>query len=217
MPNGDYHPEVDNYIVERWKGGYILRAPPWRTDIRHLAFGYDHFQAHVERFPEGQFIGDRRAANFGVCATLRTSRTPYEDALPWLEAIGDKTLAGHEPDGLWLYVVLLWVDPRYRGGEMGSALIRSCLTLAVQLGLQGVYAVPLLVGYQQAAEEMELEDYASEVIRGNKSDPLVTRMIKCGLRPPEFGSELVRDYMEAPSAGNAGVLLMWENPYFGEH
>ncbi|MYE27009.1 MAG: GNAT family N-acetyltransferase [Chloroflexi bacterium] len=217
MPNGYYHQDVDNYIVEHWHGGYILRVPPWRIGIDHPLFGTDHFESHLDRFPDGQFIGDRRAANFGVCATLRMSRPPDCEVLPWLEAIGDKSLAGHEPDGTWLYIALIWVHPNYRGHGMGSAFLRTCIALAVKLGLHGVYAVPLLVGYRHVADEMDIESYASEVVWGNQSDPFVTRFMKCGFRPSFSGDAYVSDYMDAPSAGNAGVLLRWENPYFKDH
>ena len=217
MPNGHYHADVDRYIVEHWHGGYILKAPPWRIGIRHSLFGTDHFQTHFERFPDGQFIGDRRAANFGICTTLRTSRTPDDKVLPWVKAIGDKSLASHEPEGTWLYVALIWVQPSCRGHGMGSAFLRSCIALAIHLGLQGVYAVPLLVGYGQVADEMDVKKYASDVIWGNQSDPLVTRFIRCGFRHRYFREKYVSNYMEAPDAGNAGVLLSWENPYYKSH
>ncbi len=213
MPNGHYNPDVHKYIVEHWLGGYILKAPPWRIGIRHPRFNDENFQSHVDRFSDGQFIGDRRAANFGICTTLRTSQIRHGGILPWLDIISDKSLAGHEPEGSWLYIVLMWVHPNYRRRGMGSAFIRACSALAVRKNLRGIYVVGLLKGYEKHLDEMDVSSYWHKVRLGKIYDPVVSLFLKRGFRDVSF-YPVVPDCFDEPNSGGAGVLLFWKNYLF---
>ncbi|MCY4145227.1 MAG: GNAT family N-acetyltransferase [Chloroflexi bacterium] len=185
------------------------------TDSRGRGlFSEADYLAHRERFSEGQFIGDRRAANFGICVTMRTSQPPTDEAVPWIEAIGDNSLAAHVPDGDWLYIVLLAVHPSYRRHGMASALIRACRSLAVVKNMRGIYAIPLLTGYHRFSEKMDVEEYARKVIWGDLTDPLVSLFLKRGFFQKYGFRYTVTDYFAADRVASSGVLVSWENRRF---
>ena len=171
--------------------------------------------AHIEGFPEGQFAAQRTGgpgagACIGMAATMRTSRPPTAPPLPWLEAIGDMRLSAHEPNGDWLYGVEMAVWPMYRRSGIGSGLYAARFALVQHLNLCGMYAVGMLMGYHQHADEMDVIAYGNKVIAGEIKDPTVTMQLNRGFR----AERVVTDYCDEPAAGDAGVLLVWENPEY---
>lgn len=178
-------------------------------------FTEDEIQAHIERFPQGQFAAQRisgpHAGNcVGMATTMRTSRPPTAPILPWLEAIGDMTLSAHEPEGDWLYGVEMAVHPMYQGHGIGTGMYAARFNLAGQLNLRGWYAVGMLMGYHRYADLMDVREYGERVIEGEIKDPTVTMQMNRGFR----AQGVVTEYVDEPAAGDAGVLIVWENPEY---
>ncbi len=176
-------------------------------------FTEDDILAHIQRFPQGQFAAQRisgpNAGNcVGMATTMRASRPPTAPILPWMEAIGGLCLGQHEADGEWLYGVEMAVHPSYRRQGIGKALYEARFQLARRLGLRGWYAVGMLMGYQKYADNMRVAEYGEKVIRGELKDPTVTMQMNRGFR----AVRVVTDYCDEPAAGDAGVLIVWENP-----
>ncbi|MCY4145228.1 MAG: GNAT family N-acetyltransferase [Chloroflexi bacterium] len=169
--------------------------------------------AHIDRFARGQFVAIRTSGPgagqaVGVAATMRTTRLPTAPALPWSEAIGDSTLAAHEPEGDWLYGAEMAVRPDYRRKGIGTGLYRVRFDLARSLNLRGWYAVGMLMGYHNYADHMHVREYGQKVIAREIKDPTVTMQMNRGFR----AVSVVTDYDDEPQAGDAGVLIVWENP-----
>ncbi len=180
-------------------------------------FSADAILAQIERFPRGQFVAMRTSGMgagyaVGMASTLRTSRPPSAPALPWLEAIGDARLAAHEATGDWLYGAELAVDPRYRRQGIGTGLYRVRFDLVRSLKLRGWYAVGMLMGYHTYAERMSVHEYGQRVMQRQIIDPTVTMQMNRGFR----AVSVVNDYDDEPQAGDAGVLIVWENPDYVE-
>ncbi len=210
-------------------GVVIMNTKPWHTDSVCISladaygvgrvhecddcFTEDDILAHIERFPEGQFAAQRisgpNAGNcVGMATTMRTSRPPTAPIRPWRHAIGDMTLSAHEPDGEWLYGVEMAVRPMYQGHGIGAGLYEARFDLARRLNLRGWYAVGMLMGYGIYADEMDVADYGAKVIARQLKDPTVTMQMNRGFR----AERVITDYVDEPAAGNAGVLIVWENP-----
>ncbi len=169
--------------------------------------------AHIERFPAGQFaaqlISGPNAGNCaGMAVTMRTARPPTAPTLPWQEAIGDMRLAAHEPAGDWLYGVELAVHRGYRRLGIASGLYKIRFQLVKELNLRGCYAVGMLMGYSNYADKMDVLEYGKKVIAGEIKDPTVSMQMKSGYR----AHHVVEDYCDEPAAGDAGVLIVWDNP-----
>ena len=209
-------------------GVVIMNTKGWHVDgvVRTLedTYGYGsydcddcfeaaHISAHIERFPEGQFAGIRISGpgaghTIAMASTMRTSRPPAAPVLPWGEAIGDLTLSAHQPKGEWLYGVELAVHPMYQGKGIGSGLYKVRFDLVRSLNLRGWYAVGMLMGYKYYADRMDVVEYGEKVIAGVIKDPTVTMQMNRGFR----AERVVTDYVDEPAAGNAGVLIVWDNP-----
>ena len=176
-------------------------------------FSEDDIRAHIDRFPEGQFMamrisGPGAGVPMAMATTMRTSRPPTEPILPWLEAIGGLRLRNHESDGEWLYGVEMAVGHRYRRLGIGTGFYKARFHLARRLNLRGWYAVGMLMGYHRYAHIMDVREYGDRVIAREIRDPTVSMQLNRGFRPVR----VVTDYCDEPAAGDAGVLIVWENP-----
>jgi GNAT superfamily N-acetyltransferase len=183
------------------------------TDTCADSFEAEHFQQHIARFPEGQFVAVMRTEGrkdrvIGVAATMRTNYPPTARPLPWHEMIGDLTISRHNPQGKWLYGVEMAVHPNFRQYGIGTALYEARFELVRQLGLRGWYAVGMLMGYDRYRHLMSVREYGEKVMRRELDDPTVTMQMNRGFRP----LAVVEDYMEEEISGNAGVLIVWDNP-----
>ncbi len=178
---------------------------------------FDEFDilAHIERFPLGQFAAQRISGPIagncvGMATTMRTSRPPSEPILPWMQAIGDMRLSAHEPDGDWLYGVEMAVHTRYQRHGIGSGLYAARFALVKHLNLRGWYAIGMLMGYKRYAQKMDVAEYGEKVIKRQLKDSTVTMQMNRGFR----AERVITDYVDEPDAGNAGVLIVWENPEY---
>jgi GNAT superfamily N-acetyltransferase len=216
-------------VIMELPGVVIMNTKPWHTSSVCISlrkaygvgrgdecsdcFTEDDILAHIERFPNGQFAAQRisgpNAGNcVGMAVTMRTARPPTMPILPWLDAIGDLQLSAHEPDGDWLYGVEMAVHPLYQGQGIGAGLYQARFQMARQMNLRGWYAVGMLMGYKQRAADMDVIAYGEQVIAGEILDPTVTMQMNRGFVP----KRVVTDYVDEPAAGDAGVLIVWENP-----
>ncbi len=171
--------------------------------------------AQIDAFPEGQFVAVYEDDNgddlvVGMAATMRTSRPPSEKALSWMDAIGGLKIPNHEADGDWLYGVEMAVRPIYHRNGIGTQLYKKRFQLVKDLNLRGWYAVGMLMGYENHAGQMDVVTYGNKVIAGEIYDPTVSMQVNRGFR----AEYVVTDYLDEPPAGDAGVLIIWDNPYF---
>ncbi len=223
---------LDNFdrkdVLLELPGIVIMNTKPWHAKgvsdtLRHVygvsvqeacddCFTADDILAHIERFPEGQFVsfrisGANAGSANGTAITMRISHSLAMPILPWREAIGDLQISAHEPNGEWLYGVELAVHPQYQGHGIGTALYKARFQMVRQLNLRGWYAVGMLMGYKGYADKMDVVEYGNRVIAREIKDPTVTMQMNRGFR----AVQVVENYVDEPSAGDAGVLIVWEN------
>ncbi|MDE2777845.1 MAG: GNAT family N-acetyltransferase [Chloroflexota bacterium] len=205
---------VSSVVISLWSA-YGVR--PYADEECDDCFTEDDILAHIERFPQGQFAAQRisgpSAGNcVGMATTMRASRPPTAPILPWREAIGDMTLSAHEPDGDWLYGVEMAVHSMYQRHGIGTGLYEARFDLARRLNLRGFYAVGMLMGYERHADDMDVIEYGEKVIAGEINDPTVTMQMNRGFR----AVRVVTGYCDEPAAGDAGALIVWDNPDYEE-
>jgi GNAT superfamily N-acetyltransferase len=173
-------------------------------------FGRGGWPQLLERCGAGQFIAvteiDGQEKVIGVAIALRTAYPPSAQPKSWLEAIGDLSLAGHEPGGKWLYGAEKAVHPDFQGQGVGTALYEVQFRLARRQGLRGIYAGGMLKGYRNYRDTMSIREYAGRVMRGELFDPTVSVQMRRGFRP----RSLIENYSWDHEASHAGLLIVWE-------
>lgn len=161
-----------------------------------------HYRRHLEVFPEGQFValdGPRViASTSSMRCALRTDQHTF------LEMSDHLWIGTHDPNGPWLYGLDLMIDPDYRGRGVARRLYRARQALVAELGLAGQYTVGMLNGYEAYQGRMPLDEYYEAVVAGRLDDPTIGLQLRIGFEP----RGLMRGYLDDPTCGNAGVLLV---------
>ena len=161
-----------------------------------------HYRRHLEVFPEGQFVALEGQRVIGSTSSMRCFlRT---DQHTFLDMSDHLWIGTHDPAGPWLYGLDLMIDPGYRGRGVARLLYRARQALVVELGLEGQYTVGMLNGYEAYRSRMSLADYYEAVVAGRLDDPTIGLQLRIGFEP----RGLVPDYLDDPTCGNAGVLLV---------
>jgi len=174
-----------------------------------LTLHAEHIRRQIERFPEGQFVALDGDKVIGTAVTMRTDHPPTAKPHTWLDQLGGLYINNHTSTGRWLYGVEFAVNPAYRKQGVGTLLYQARFDMVKRLGLDGFYAVGMLMGYKNYAHEMSVREYGEKVMRRELIDPTVTMQMNRGFRP----IQVVEHYLDdEPDAGNAGVLIVWDNP-----
>ncbi len=162
----------------------------------------DHYRRHLDVFPEGQFVG---LDGSRLIASTSSMRCPLRtDQHTFLEMSDHLWIGTHDPEGSWLYGLDLMIDPDYRGRGLARRLYRARQALVVELGLEGQYTVGMLNGFEAYQARMSLEEYYEAVVAGRIDDPTIGLQLRIGFE----ARGLMRDYLDDPTCGNAGVLLV---------
>lgn len=165
----------------------------------------EQYKAHVQLFPEGQFValdGDK------VIGATSTTRYHYNSDVhehhTFYEVMGGGWFTTHEPNGDWLYGMDVSVHPAYRGKGIARALYRARQNTCKQLGLKGQMTVGMLNGYCNVQDKMSIEEYFEKVKNHELFDPTVSVQEKIGFKI----TALMKDYLNDATCGNAGAVIV---------
>lgn len=175
-----------------------------------LAMSRPHIQQQLRRFPKGQFVAVHHGRVVGTATTMRTNKPPTVTPLPWLKMIGGLELTNHDPNGQWLYGAEFAVHPAFQGMGIGRMLYDTRFEFVKRLNLRGFYAVGMLMGYHRYQNVMSVAEYADKVMNHEIEDPTVSMQMRRGFKAVRF----VDYYNDEPLAGNAGLLIVWQNPAY---
>jgi GNAT superfamily N-acetyltransferase len=167
----------------------------------------EHYLSHMAVFPEGQHAVVERATGVVVaCSTDFRTRVDFAHYQHrYMDAVADNWLTGHQPDGDWLYGADIGVHPDHRGRGLSNLLYDAQHDLARRLGLRGRVAGALPAGYGRVADAMPIEAYVGAVVRGERTDPVLSAQLRRGYEV--YG--IIPDYLDDPACGNYGVFVVW--------
>ncbi|HYK45839.1 MAG TPA: hypothetical protein VEV83_11755, partial [Parafilimonas sp.] len=92
----------------------------------------------------------------------------------------------------------------FRSKGIAKALYRARQNTCRQLGLKGQLTVGMLNGYAAVKDKLTIEEYYEKVKQKEIFDPTVSVQQKIGFEI----IRLMKDYLNDPTCGNAGALIV---------
>lgn len=203
---------IRNYTVADTEGLIeVQRAcfpPPYPSE---LWWNEAQIREHASRFPEGALCAEMDGRIVGSMTGLRRT-LDGEERHDWASVTDEGYIRNHEPDGDTLYIVDIAVMPAYRKFGLGKWLMQSMYETVVHLGCRRLLGAGRMPGYHRVADRLTPEAYVEEVARGERKDPVLTFLLKCGRMPVG----VVRNYLDDEESGHNAALMEWNNPFAGE-
>lgn len=168
--------------------------------------------AHLEVFPEGQWVAEKDGRVLGSCMNMLSSWARAAASHTWADITGGGLLRAHDPQGDVLYGTEIMVHPDARRQGVGRLLFGRRFSTVVERGLRAFVTGGRLPGYHQHAPRHKCRDYVAAVVRGDLTDPVLTPELKWGLTP----RGVLCDYLFDPPSLHHATLVAWENPDRGE-
>lgn len=199
---------ITNSRPEHFAGLEHLQRIAYPTlDPSHLLRG-PHFEAHLQLFPDGQFVALDGDHVVGMTSTFRTTYDFEHPDHTFDDIITGGTFSNHDPNGPWLYGADVSVLPQYRGQGVGSRLYDARRTLCRRLNLRGQIAGGMMPGYRHYRDQMSVEQYAAAVAAGELHDPTLSVQLRNGFQV----RGILRNYLHDEQLGNEATLIVWDNP-----
>lgn len=171
------------------------------------------YEAHLARFPEGQFCIEDRGRVVAACVTMIVDYAQFGDRHTYRDVTGDGLLNNHDPDGDTMYGVDIFVLPEYQGLRLGRRLSDARKQLCEDLNLRRIIFGGRLPGYAAHADSLSVKEYIEKIKRRELYDSVLSFQ----LANEHHVRRILRDYLpdDAESGGNA-VLMEWINIFYEE-
>lgn len=166
----------------------------------------DMLEAHVARFPDGQFVVEIDGVVVGSATNLRVRTEDALAAHSWMGITGGGYLTTHDDRGGALYGTEVMVHPDHRRKGLGKLLYAARKRYVARHDLDGFVTGGRLPGYGERADEMDVERYVERVTRGELRDRVLTPQLRSGMSV----RGVLRGYMVDPPSLDNASLLVWD-------
>lgn len=164
-------------------------------------------EAHVRKFPEGQFVAEIDSWVVGSATSLRVPLMKALAPHTWVEITGGGYLTTHDPQGDALYLTEIMVHPDARRSGVGKRLYRMRKELARKLNVRALVSGGRIPGYEKHAGKMSAVEYVRSVLDGERTDRTLSAQLAAG-----FSVAAVMDnYITDPKSRNHATLIVWWN------
>lgn len=201
---------IRSYGSEDFEGLIEVQAksfpPPYPSE---LWWNENQLAEHVRRFPEGALCVEIGGAIVGSMTGLRLTMKDGDEH-DWATVSDDGYIRNHEPDGDTLYVIDICVSPEYRKFGLGKWLMQSMYETVVHLKCKRLLGGGRMPGYGKVAAELTPEQYVAQITAGERKDPVLTFLLRCGRIP----AGIVANYLEDEESCGYAALMEWRNPFF---
>jgi len=172
----------------------------------------DQLTAHLQVFPEGQFVAEYHGKIVGSCSSLIVKlKSEYEEHT-WKDACGDSFFKNHNPKGDSLYGADVSSHPEHRRLGVATKLYDARKELAIKLNLRRIIAGARLINYCENAKELSPLEYVHKVMRHEIKEPVLSFQIRNGFK----FIKILPNYMKDPRSLNNATFIEWKNPHFVE-
>lgn len=200
----------------------LLKDIPEMIELYKVAFPYmtakglvwkpEHFKAHIEKFPEGQFCAEYKGKIVGSCSSFIIKLEPEYKDHSWFEVCGGSTFKNHNPKGDTLYGAEVSTHPDYRRLGIATKLYNARKQLAINLNLRRIIAGGRLFNYCEYAKEISPQEYVQKVKRREIKEPVLSFQLRNGFK----FIKILPDYLKDPRSLNYATFIEWKNPYYVE-
>ncbi|TJY44216.1 GNAT family N-acetyltransferase [Cohnella pontilimi] len=200
---------IRNYGPADFQGLIEVQAqsfpPPFPSE---LWWNEEQLREHVTRFPEGALCVE---IDGGIVGSMTGLLRTLDDSHPhdWARVTDNGYIRNHEPDGDTLYVVDICIAPAYRKFGLGKWLMQSMYETVVFLGCRRLLGGGRMPGYHKVTDEISPERYVEQVVSGERKDPVITFLLRCGRLPVGIAA----NYLEDEESRGYAVLMEWRNPF----
>ncbi len=186
----------------------ILEEEVWPEGLRATR---SQFLSRIETFPEGVIIAIADDTIVGVVATEIVSYNLSNLGLTWKEITDEGFIRGtHNPNGDTLYGIDLSVSSS--GINSSKLLMEQIGRLIIGRNLKRGILGARIPRYFKVADKMSAEEYVNGRRNNRPLDPELIFYTRLGLRI----AKVIPDYIGDPESCNYGVLMVWDNPFYGK-
>jgi GNAT superfamily N-acetyltransferase len=184
------------------------------TLAEHEKLQAEHFEAHIAKFPDGQFVaiharsGEVLGSASGFLTQVDFSRFRHKN---FYEAIDGGWLSHHDPLGDYYYGIDMCVHPDSRGLGIARLLHDARKRLCREMNLRGQVIGGMIPGFAAYRHVMSALDYAEHVRGGLLFDSTLTTQLRNGFEL----RGMLENYLHDPPTEGWSTLLEWRNPDHG--
>ncbi|WP_371505012.1 GNAT family N-acetyltransferase [Nitrosopumilus adriaticus] len=172
----------------------------------------EQLKAHLQIFPQGQFVAEYNEKIIGSCSSLIISLEPEYKEHSWKEACGDSFFKNHNPKGDTLYGADVSSHPDHRRLGVATKLYTARQELAITLNLRRIIAGGRLFNYCEYSKEFSPIDYVVKVKRREIKEPVLSFQLRNHFK----FVKILPNYMKDPRSLNYATFIEWKNPHFKE-
>ena len=194
--------------IEDIDGMLSLEEEVWPEGLRATK---PQFTSRIETFPEGILVAIMDGTIVGVVATEIVNYNLAAAGPTWKEITDNGFVRKtHNPEGDTLYGVDLSISPF--SINAAKLLMEEIGKLVIRRGLRRGMLGARIPRYHRVADRIRAEDYVNGR-RGNRPiDPELVFYTRLNLKI----AKVIPNYIQDPESCNYGVLLVWDNPFYGK-
>lgn len=175
-------------------------------------FSEENLRNLINNFPDGNVVAEVEGVieGFANVVWINSDHVRYTENLSWYKISNDGN-GFSKLEGDALYGINLSVSPHAPSG-VSTELMEAVARLAIEHGVKEVFLGSRIPRYFKRKDQMTAEEYISKRTRsGRPLDPELYLYEKAGLKIVR----LIENYFEDPESCNYGVLMCWNNPFYG--
>lgn len=156
--------------------------------------------AHIQNFPEGQFVALQHGVVVGYAASIQINAQTAFAQHDWWSVTGYGRGSTHNPDGDWLYGTEVMTEPALRRQGVAGRLYDARKELCRRLSLRGIVVCARMPGL--AASGLPPQQYVQQRAA---QDPVLAFQLRQGFQI----EGLVENYLPDPESLDWAARLVW--------
>jgi hypothetical protein len=186
-----------------------LQRERWDADVVATRA---QLESRLKSYPQGMLVAERDGKIVGMVYAMRITRYDYEKYPSWDEITNKGYCNNVDLDGNAIFGVDL-STARGVGSAAGDKLLLGVGELAIREGVKEILLGGRMPEYHKYADKLSAEDYLLAKGPDNKS---LDRQIRFYTSIPGLKAlKVLPNYFQDPDSLNYGVLLRWQNPFYG--